>query len=76
MSKKARILSVSVSPGLDVGITLVLLPSDVHCMFSGSMEFRGSVNSSEYSRFRIVQMSLAYLFQNREGWGAVAKARC
>ena len=76
MSKKARILSVSVSSGLDVGITLVPSPSDVHYMFSGSIEFRCSVNSSEYSRFRIVQVSSAYLFQNRGGWGVVAKARC
>ena len=75
MSEKNRILSFSVSPGsVDVGITLVPSPSDVHCMFAGSMEFRCSANSSEYSRFRIVQVSSAYLFQSRGEWGAVAKA--
>ena len=42
------ILSVSVSHGLDVGILLAPSPLDVQCMLSGSMEFRCSVNSSEY----------------------------
>ena len=76
VSKKARTFSVSVSPRLDVGSFLVPSPSDVQCMFSGSMKFRCSVNSSEYVHFEIEQASSAYLFQNRGGWGAVARARC
>ena len=71
VSKKARTHSISVSHVLDAGISLVPSYSHFQSMFSGLMEFRYSVNSSEYSSMHGLKIYSRSSMTSRSSLGRV-----